>query len=147
MAPKRKAGRSQRRKIITGHAIERLKERCGITGLTEAQACGMVQGAEKMFKGSSGEYLLVEEGLRYAVLVRSEGVVRTVLSLEQAFANAPQGVFYILMCTGRMVPAISLRGFYHRGELPPAHGIDQSNYKYPKVKASVIWNAFGWVTH
>ena len=141
--PPRKAKRSRKGKVLDSHAVERLEERCGIK-VTMSEAIGLVQGAELMFKAANGDYHLVEYGNRFAVLLKNDGEVRTVLTLEHAFTNAPQGVFCFLVSTGRLIPAINIRTMFTRGLLPEGRGSDQSNYKYPKQKAQVLWDAFKW---
>jgi hypothetical protein len=69
------------------------------------------------------------------------GAVVTALSVEHSFSNCPQGAFYALMRSGNLSTAMKLRLLWLDGLLPSPHGVDDSNYKYPKAKARLLWNS------
>lgn len=134
---------SRRVKLFDPHALDRLRERCWMD-LDYPKAQALLQTAVPILRAANGEWLFVEMEGAYAVLVRQSGVVRTALTLEHAFANCPQGMFYFLVSTGHLIAALNLRLFYVTGVLPEAHGSDDGNYKYSKRKARILWEAFHW---
>jgi hypothetical protein len=117
--------------------------RCGLC-LPTNKLLGALQCSELLYKAPNGDYRLIRHGTRFAVLVIRDRVVVTVVSLEQAFSNCPQATFYALLCRGLLVPALNMRSFYAQKRLPPAHGTDATNFKYPKVKAKAVWGAFAY---
>ena len=134
---------SRRVKLFDPHALDRLRDRCWID-LTYPRAQELLQRAIPILRAANGEWLFVELEGAYAVLVRKSGVVKTALTLEHAFSNCPQGMFWFLVSNGHLIAAMNLRLFYVTGNLPEAHGSDEGNYKYPKARAKILWEAFHW---
>lgn len=128
---------------VSQHAIARLRERCGIE-MTRRQVQVSVQTAKTILHSAAGEWLFLETEGRYAVLIRNNQTVKTAITLEHAFSNCPHGVFHFLLTSGYLIAAMNLRLFYVSGVLPPQHGSDDGNYKYPKSRAKILWDAFHW---
>lgn len=125
------------------HALSRLVDRCHIR-VDPREAVSLLRTAERVLNSSTGEWLLVEWQGFYAVLIRRDGIVRTALTLEHAFADCPKGLFMHLLRTSRLVVALNLRAMYVSGQLPVPHGTDDGNYKYHKRQADFLWRVFAW---
>lgn len=128
---------------VSPHVIQRLRERCGIE-TSAHQVVVYLQTAKTILRSAGGEWLFMEVEGRYAVLVRQQKTVKTALTPEHAFSNCPKGMFYFLVTSGYLIVAMNLRLFYVSGVLPPQHGSDEGNYKYPKGRAKILWDAFRW---
>lgn len=125
----------------TQHALSQMRVRCGID-MDPKTLLGRLQSALKLYVGPNGDYRMIRLNRRVAVLVVRAGTVVTALSVQHAFSNCPKGTFYSLIVAGYLQLAVSLRMQLIRGELPSPHGTDDSNYKYPKTKARVLWDSF-----
>jgi hypothetical protein len=139
-----KSKRSAKPKPVSVHALDQLAIRCGLC-LSVRQVLQRLQSSELLYRSPNGDCRFFRVGQRFAVAVVRNKTVVTFLAMEQAFANCPPATFHALVSRGELAAAIKLRCLLAKGSLPEPHGKDVSNYKYNKVRAKYLWDAFAYL--
>lgn len=128
----------------TRHVIEQLRDRCGVE-VHKHELHTLEQTSEYLYGTPNGIARLVSIRGRPAVLILQGRTAVTAITLEMAFSDCPEAVFFSLVARGEVDLAIKLRIKKLRKQLPRPSDLSERHYKYSRGKARIVWSVFRWV--